>query len=317
MEKEKWGEGMLWNFSELLGQFDWVTLWSPLFGVLMIGLYVAYAFVTEKMTRRGYETTTLSQKFSMLVALLLYYIGFGSPIDVMAHVIFSVHMLQMIFVYVLAPALVVYALPYWVFERLASAKLIGGLFRFSVKPLIALVLFNALFTFYHMPFIFDYVLTNYTVHRLFHGALVVFSLTMWYPVIVPLVSEEEEGMSALRRMVYIIANGVLLTPACAFIIFSQSVLYNAYTDPATFAKVLGYCMPNGDVSGVDLQFLMTATEDALEDQRFGGVLMKLGQEAVYGFFFGWTFFGWARRTKSSEVDEGMSFSPQTSTTMKD
>jgi putative membrane protein len=133
---------------------------------------------------------------------------------------------------------------------------------------------------------------------------------MWYPVIVPLVTDEEEGMSDLKRMVYIIANGVLLTPACALIIFSQTTLYNAYTDPETFARVLGYCLPNGDVSGINLEALMGATNSALEDQRFGGVLMKLGQEIVYGFFFGWTFFGWVRRTKSLALDEGMSFTPQ-------
>ncbi|MDL5375765.1 cytochrome c oxidase assembly protein [Exiguobacterium mexicanum] len=301
---------MLWNTSELLKQFDWMTLWSPWFGLLMVGLYVLYAVVTEKMAKRGYESTTLLQKFSMLSAILLYYIGFGSPVDVLAHIIFSVHMLQMVLVYVLAPALVVYGMPYWVFEKLFSYKVIGPTLKFMTKPLIALVLFNALFTFYHMPFIFDYVLTNYGVHRIFHGALVVFSLTMWYPVIAPFLSEEEEGMSDLKRMVYIIANGVLLTPACAFIIFSQGILYDAYTDAETFATVLGYCMPNGDVSGLDLNALMGATNSALEDQRFGGVLMKLGQEVVYGFFFGWTFFGWVRRTKSLAIDEGMSFTPQ-------
>lgn len=301
---------MLWNTSELLNQFDWLTLWSPLFGLLMFGIYVLYAVVTERMAKRGYASTTLLQKFSMLSAILLYYIGFGSPIDVLAHIILSVHMFQMVLVYVLAPALVVYGLPYWVFEKLFSFSIIGPLFRFLTKPLLALLLFNALFSIYHMPVVFDYVLTNYGVHRIFHGALVVFSLTMWYPVIVPLVTDEEEGMSDLKRMVYIIANGVLLTPACALIIFSQSTLYNAYTDVQTFATVLGYCMPNGDVSGIDLEALMGATNSALEDQRFGGVLMKLGQELVYGFFFGWTFFGWVRRTKSLAVDEGMSFTPQ-------
>ncbi|WP_215141788.1 cytochrome c oxidase assembly protein [Exiguobacterium qingdaonense] len=301
---------MLWNTSELLNQFDWLTLWSPLFGLLMVGIYVLYAVVTERMAKRGYASTTLLQKFSMLFAIVLYYIGFGSPIDVLAHIILSVHMFQMVLVYILAPALVIYGLPYWVFEKVLNFKVIGPLFKFLTYPLIALILFNALFSIYHMPVVFDYVLTNYSVHRIFHGALVVFSLTMWYPVIVPLVSDEEEGMSDLKRMVYIIANGVLLTPACALIIFSQSTLYNAYTDIQTFATVLGYCLPNGDVSGINLEALMGATNDALEDQRFGGVLMKLGQEIVYGFFFGWTFFGWVRRTKSLAIDEGMSFTPQ-------
>jgi hypothetical protein len=182
---------------------------------------------------------------------------------------------------------------------------LGKILRFFVMPLIALVVFNALFTFYHMPFIFDYVLTNYTVHRLFHGTLIFLSMTMWYPIIAPV--NENDSLSDLKNMVYIVANGVLLTPACAFMIFSQSFQYQADQDPATFAKVLAYCMPNNDLSGLNLERLLGTTDDLLEDQRFGGVLMKLGQELVYGLFFGLTFFTWVRRSKSTAVDEGKSF----------
>ncbi len=69
-------------------------------------------------------------------------------------------------------------------------------------------------------------------------------------------------------------------------------------------------MPNNDLSGLNLERLLGTTDDLLEDQRFGGVLMKLGQELVYGLFFGLTFFTWVRRSKSTAVDEGMSFTPK-------
>ncbi len=184
--------------------------------------------------------------------------------------------------------------------RIGVREVVQYSYRRSVIPFfdetaIGLLLFNALFSIYHMPVVFDYVLTNYGVHRIFHGALVVFSLTMWYPVIVPLVTDEEEGMSDLKRMVYIIANGVLLTPACALIIFSQSTLYNAYTDVQTFATVLGYCMPNGDVSGIDFRGANGATNSCARRSTIWWRVNEVGTELVYGFFFGWTFFGWVRR----------------------
>ncbi|MFZ0077428.1 MAG: cytochrome c oxidase assembly protein, partial [Exiguobacterium undae] len=271
---------MLGNLRGSLSQFDWTVLWSPYYALLLIGIYIFYAVVTEKIRRPDEAETTLGQKFSMLAALVVYYIGFGSPLDVMAHITFSAHMLQMVFVYMVAPPLLMLAIPGWVFKRLFEVPYLGRVLRFFILPLIALVVFNSLFTFYHMPFIFDYVLTNYTVHRIFHGALIFLSMTMWYPIIAPV--NEEDSLSDLKKMVYIVANGVLLTPACAFMIFSQSFQYEAYQDPATFAKVLAYCMPNNDVSGLDMERLFGTTKDLLEDQRFGGVLMKLGQELVYG-----------------------------------
>ncbi|WP_114571181.1 cytochrome c oxidase assembly protein [Exiguobacterium flavidum] len=298
---------MLGDLQGVLSQFDWYVLWSPYYALMLVAIYVGYAVYTEKFKPIG-EETTLFQKFSMLASLIVYYIGFGSPLDVLAHITFSAHMLQMVFVYMVAPPLAMLAIPGWVFERLFRVPVFGKLLGFFVSPLIALVLFNSIFTFYHMPFIFDYVLTNYGVHRAFHGALILLSMTMWYPVIAPV--DEKDSLSDLKKMVYIVANGVLLTPACAFMIFSQSFQYEAYMNPAMFAKVLGYCMPNNDVSGLDISRILGTTPDLLEDQRFGGVLMKLGQEIVYGLFFGLTFFKWVKRTKSSAIDEGMSFSPK-------
>lgn len=299
---------MLGNLRGALSQFEWTVLWSPYYALILVGLYILYAVVTEKLRRPDEPETTLGQKFSMLAALIVFYIGFGSPLDLLAHITFSAHMLQMVFVYMVAPPLLLIAIPEWLYKRLFDTPYLGRILKFFIKPLIALVVFNALFTFYHMPFIFDYVLTNYTVHRLFHGTLIFLSMTMWYPIIAPV--NEADSLSDLKKMVYIVANGVLLTPACAFMIFSQSFQYQAYQDPATFAKVLAYCLPNNDLSGLNLERLLGTTDDLLEDQRFGGVLMKLGQELVYGLFFGLTFFTWVRRSKSTAVDEGMSFTPK-------
>jgi putative membrane protein len=299
---------MLGNLRGALSQFEWTVLWSPYYALMLVGLYILYAVVTEKLRRPDEPETTLVQKLSILAALVVFYIGFGSPLDLLAHITFSAHMLQMVFVYMVAPPLLLIALPEWFYKRLFNIPYLGKILRFFAKPLIALVVFNALFTFHHMPFIFDYLLPNYTVHRVFHGTLIFLSMTMWYPIIAPV--NENESLSDQKKMVYIVANGVILTPACAFMIFSQSFQYQPYQYPATFAKVLAYSMPNTDLSGLNLERLLGPTDDLLEDQRFGGVPMKLCQVLVYCLFFGLTFFAWVLRSKSTAVDEAMSFTPK-------
>nr|WGD91455.1 hypothetical protein P5665_18820 [Bacillus subtilis] len=39
------------------------------------------------------------------------------------------------------------------------------------------------------------------------------------------------------------ADGMLLTPACALIMFSGAPLYATYTDPALWAEAMRLCVP--------------------------------------------------------------------------
>ncbi|HAZ39415.1 MAG TPA: cytochrome C oxidase assembly protein, partial [Exiguobacterium sp.] len=75
---------MLGNLRGALSQFEWTVLWSPYYALILVGLYILYAVVTEKLRRPDEPETTLGQKFSMLAALVVFYIGFGSPLDLLA-----------------------------------------------------------------------------------------------------------------------------------------------------------------------------------------------------------------------------------------
>ena len=113
-------------------------------------------------------------------------------------------------------------------------------------------------------------------------------------------------MSHVKRMAYIFANGVLLTPACALIIFSNEPLYAIYNDPQVWVNAMGFCIP-GDTSYLltefgGPQFFNTFT--TLEDQQAGGIVMKLIQEVTYGVLLAFVFREWfTREHKQEAVDE--------------
>src|SRR5690606_33821974 len=96
---------------------------------------------------------------------------------------------------------------------------------------------------YHIPLVLDYVMTHFVVHRIYFAALLISAFMMWWNTVSPL--PEYERLTDVKKMGYIFANGVLLTPACALIIFSNSTFYATYTDPEIWAKALGYCVPMG------------------------------------------------------------------------
>ncbi len=53
---------------------------------------------------------------------------------------------------------------------------------------------------------------------------------MWWPMLNPL--PEYQTLSDIKKLGYMFVIGILLTPACALIIFATAPLFATYTDPA-------------------------------------------------------------------------------------
>jgi putative membrane protein len=157
--------------------------------------------------------------------------------------------------------------------------MIKGLLTFFTRPLIAIFLFNILFSVYHMPLIMDTLMSNSLYLMGYQLLLQVSAFLMWFPVFCPL--KEMNSLSELKKIAYIFGNGVLLTPACALIIFANNVLYDMYRDVV---------LPFRYLSPID-------------DQQLGGVIMKIIQEIVYGTVLSYTFFNWYRRERKKDEEE--------------
>lgn len=212
-------------------------------------------------------------------ALVVLYVTLGSPLHVLGdHYLFSAHMLEQALIYTLLPPLLLLGLPKRFVAPIAQFGLRTKILSFLKRPLIPLLLFNTLFTFYHMPLIFNVVVDNDVLHNLMHLVLTLTAFFMWIPLI-PMV-KELETLSEIHKIVYIFAAGMLLTPACALIIFADQPFYTVYSDaPQLFASL-----------------------PPLEDQRTGGIVMKVIQEIVYSTVIGYIFFKWARKERLSKVD---------------
>ncbi len=174
-------------------------------------------------------------------------------------------------------------------------KGLKGFLRVVSHPIPAVLLFNALFSFYHMPVILDMTMNNLAAHNLIHLLLLVTALWMWLPVIAPI--PEIHRLSELQKLAYIFANGVLITPACALIIFSESALYETYVNGPSMLCAPFFSAP------ID-KSMFAVPLPPLEDQRLGGIIMKLLQELTYGSVLAYVFAAWYRREKD-QPDDGL------------
>lgn len=287
-----------------LNIFGFEALWSPYFLLSIIFLTAVYFLLTIKYRNlfTSSEPLTKKQAFLFVLSMVLLYAIKGSPIDLMAHLMFYVHMIQMAALVLVVPPLFILGVPVWVWRKVLSLKGIGSLFTFFTKPILALILFNGLFSFYHVPMIFDHIMPNVWLHAGYSILLFVVAVFMWWPLINQL--PEQQTLSGIKKVGYIFADGILLTPACALIIFADTPIYAAYTDPHLWGQMMSLCVGSSTFDSLNLSGpQLFSSMSVLHDQQLGGVIMKIIQEIIYGVVLGHVFFEWYDKDKAESERE--------------
>ncbi|MED1862739.1 cytochrome c oxidase assembly protein [Fictibacillus nanhaiensis] len=257
-----------------LSDYNWYELFPPSIYVLAIILaFVYFRFVARD--KQGKKLATKWQQTSMIASLLLMIIIKGTPVQVLGHnYLFSVHMVQMAVLYLMIAPLMILGIPEVRWKSWLSKKtILTRIFHFLTKPLLALLIFNAVFSLYHIPLVFDAAVSNPVIHYGYHALLLITAYTMWWPVLCPV--RELDTLSDIKKIGYVFANGVLMTPACALIMFADFQLYETYRN-----------VP---------QLFETMTPK--EDQHVGGVTMKIFQEIIYAFVLGLIFTRWVKKER--------------------
>ncbi len=263
------------------GGSSFSDLWSPDVMLLTLLFAIAYFLMTGPFHQRFDRATpaTTKQKILFVFALILFYAAQGSPISYYGHhYLFSLHMLQQSILYFALPPLVLLAVPEWLWARIFQPKWLKTLLRIMTQPLVAALLFNTLFSFYHIPFIFDAAALNHEWMSVYHVVLLLTAFSMWWPIVSPL-SDNQKQLAGLKKLAYIFANGVLITPACALIIFAENPLYATYMQAPQLFESL----------------------NTFSDQRLGGIIMKLVQELVYGSVLAYVFYNWYKQEKQDDL----------------
>ncbi|WP_416151288.1 cytochrome c oxidase assembly factor CtaG [Salipaludibacillus sp. HK11] len=275
------------------------TIWTPELVVVLALVSFVYFLIIKKFRHHFPDSKQVSNRRIVYfhLGLLAIYIGFGGPLYVLGHIMLSMHMLSMAVVYLIAPPLLLIGIPSWFFKFFTRFKFIRGVFKIVGFPLIGLVLFNGIFSVYHLPITFDFLMTNESMHNLYQIGMLLAAMLMWWHIL-PRIKTKYD-LSELKRMGYMFVSGVLFTPACVLIIFAPQALYATYTDPSTWAVAMAYCLP----PGAEIPFEVLSGEESLtllnpqQDQQFGGAMMKVIQELAYGVAIGYTFRIWMKRDK--------------------
>ncbi|MEO2205722.1 cytochrome c oxidase assembly factor CtaG [Paenibacillus pabuli] len=288
-----------------LQYFSFNDLWSPLILALFLLIAAVYLFVVGPLSERvtDAEPATAAQKIMFIIGLAVFYLAQAGPFNLLGHVMFSFHMVSMALSYLVAPPLLMKGLPIWVWRKVIR-WLPARQLSFLAHPIVAALLFNGLFSLYHLPVVHDYVMLHFTVHRLYYAVLFITSMLMWWTLLNPL--PEARQASGLSKIGFIFLNMVLLTPACGLIIFASEPLYETYSNPAVWAEAMRYCV-SGDSSALLRTFggpgFFNFLSSAKEDQQVGGIVMKFIQEGIFVSMLAYVFFQWYRKEKREDDDD--------------
>ncbi|WP_164669127.1 cytochrome c oxidase assembly factor CtaG [Virgibacillus doumboii] len=284
--------------------FGFRALWSPYYLLFVLGLALLYFLITGPYRHKfgGGEKPSKKQQTFFYIALVLLYAVKGSPIDLLTHIMLTTHMVQMAIYYLIFPIFIIKGIPTWLWEKIVLRPIVKPIVKFFSKPLISLLLFNTLFSLYHLPAIFNFAKSSQLAHSSISVVILIAAFIVWWPILTPL--KEFDRMPPLGKIFYIFANGVLITPACVLIIFANVPVYATYTQDGAWMQALALCVPSGVLQGLAPAISgpeMFSPMSTMEDQQLGGIIMKIMQEITYGVILAKIFFGWFTR-ESLRVD---------------
>lgn len=248
--------------------------WKLNLAAVLMLLSIGYLQLAAFSRKKSGSVVSVRRMLFFLLGIGLFYLSWGSPLYFLAHVFFSLHMVQMCMLYFFAPPLLILGFSAEMLESLWRYLPYHWAWRILTRPAVAFALFNGLFILYHVPPVMDAVMTNEGLHIGYHVVLQLASLCVWWPVVSPLLSGR---LSNRKRKRFVSANSMILMPACVLLMFSF-VHYNVFTDPNFQLRAIGLCFPQSVNLDSLQKFRLWSPGD---DQKLGGAIMIILHKFSY------------------------------------
>lgn len=284
--------------------FGFRALWSPYYFLFLLAIAIAYYLITGPMREKfgAEDQPTVRQQIGFYIGLILLYIVKGSPIDLLSHIMLTAHMTQMAIYLLVVPILIIKGIPVWIWKKVVYAPIIQPIFKLLTQPIVIVLVFNLAFSIYHMPAVFDFTKSSPIAHSSIAIALFILAICMWWVIYCPI--KELDRLNPLLKIVYMVAHGALITPACALLIFTGTPQFAAYTSEGAWIQAMALCVPadvlngiSGTLSGPE----MFSPLSTMDDQQLGAIIMQTVIQFVYAYVIGKVFFAWFKKG-SGKID---------------
>jgi putative membrane protein len=204
------------------------------------------------------------------------FLSLTSPLHILSdHYLFSAHMLQHVLITLICPPLLIVGTPGWLASKLFQHRWSISVFRRIFHPLGAVVIFNIIFSMWHLPILYNLSVSYHWVHILEHSLFISASIVMWWPI-----CSQVQSIPKLPypiQMLYLFVMSLAQIIVFGIITFAREPIYQHYIDAPRIWNI-----------------------SPLVDQQLGGIIMKVGSGFLFLFLIIIAFFKWFDEDSNSE-----------------
>jgi putative membrane protein len=205
-----------WNLQPglLLGLIAQLSIYLALIGPLRQRFFADSAPVDRQQVRL------------FLLGWLAIVAALVSPIDILASSLLTMHMTQHILLTLIAPPLMLLGTPRWLFRPLLRIPGVLPVGQFVTGLVPAFIIFNVVFSLWHVPRFYEAALTNELLHIVEHGSMFLTAGLLWWPICSPL--DELPVPQPILRVVYLFLQTFPPTVLGAILTFAEQPIYEHY-----------------------------------------------------------------------------------------
>jgi putative membrane protein len=218
--------------------------------------------------------------------VLIIFFSLNGPLHEWADgYLFSAHMVQHLLLMLIMPPLLIWGMPPWLIRKALEVRAVFVAGRALTHPVVAFVVYNGVFIFWHLPEMYNWALMDHTVHIVQHLTFMAAAVMLWWPIVSP-VEELRRIPDGPLLMGWIFLFGIPGTIVSALITLSDGVLYTWY---AAAPRITGL--------------------SPLDDQRLGGLIMWIPGMLIFWIAITAVFFRWTSEEYRSWKEDPEARSP--------
>ena len=209
--------------------------------------------------------------------ILVIFLCLLSPLHILSdQYLFSAHMLQHVLLTLVSPPLIILGTPAWLISPLLRNRTVLRIFKLIFHPIAAIVIFNLVFSIWHLPVLYNLSVTFHSIHVGEHILFMLAAFIMWWPLSskVP----ELPRLSYPIQLIYLFVMSLAQIIVFGIITFSQEPIYSHYIEAPRIWNI-----------------------SPLWDQQIGGIIMKVGSGFLFLILIIITFFKWFNEGSKDET----------------
>ena len=271
---------MTWWCSATGEAWSWTWRAYPGVWLLVLGIGGLYFGVLRSRGAGAGDPPTRSTEVVLFgLGLTVLWVAADWPLGTLAAgYLLSARTLQYVLFVLVVPPLLLLGTPQWVLRRMLRGATANRIARSLTRPLLPLVVYNAVLIAAHFPVVVDNVGTSQLASFALDGTMIVSGLVFWWPALGRL--PEMEPIAYPGRIGYLLLSVFVPTVPASFYTFARYPIYGLYE---LAPRVHGI----GPVA----------------DQQVAGLIMKLGGGLILFSVMSVMFFRWHAREEVAATTE--------------